>query len=140
MNTINDLQQITKDSIAILADKARENIIQNKYLLEKINIFKNEIITVKNLINNFWLNSNQQKINNIIASKYKEQLSLFNSNLKEEINKGQQKLKLLQKNSLSELSIEDRTLSQLSIDNFILNNTIYIYFIRIRRKIDCIYT
>ena len=124
MNTINDLQQITKDSIAILADKARENIIQNKYLLEKINIFKNEIITVKNLINNFWLNSNQQKINNIIASKYKEQLSLFNSNLKEEINKGQQKLKLLQKNSLSELSIEDRTLSQLSIDNFILNNTL----------------
>lgn len=124
MNTINDLQQITKDSIAILADKARENIIQNKYLLEKINIFKNEIITVKNLINNFWLNSNQQKINNIIASKYKEQLSFFNSNLKEEINKGQQKLKLLQKNSLSELSIEDRTLSQLSIDNFILNNTL----------------
>ena len=124
MNTINDLQQITKDSIAILADKARENIIQNKYLLEKINIFKNEIITVKNLINNFWLNSNQQKINNIIASKYKEQLSLFNSNLKEEINKGQQKLKLLHKNSLSELSIEDRTLSQLSIDNFILNNTL----------------
>ena len=124
MNTINDLQQITKDSIAILADKARENIIKNKYLLEKINIFKNEIITVKNLINNFWLNSNQQKINNIIASKYKEQLSLFNSNLKEEINKGQQKLKLLHKNSLSELSIEDRTLSQLSIDNFILNNTL----------------
>ena len=124
MNTINDLQQITKDSIAILADKARENIIQNKYLLEKINIFKNEIITVKNLINSFWLNSNQQKINNIIASKYKEQLSLFNSNLKEEINKGQQKLKLLHKNSLSELSIEDRTLSQLSIDNFILNNTL----------------
>ena len=95
MNTINDLQQITKDSIAILADKARENIIQNKYLIEKINIFKNEIITVKNLINNFWLNSNQQKINNIIASKYKEQLSLFNSNLKEEINKGQQKLKII---------------------------------------------
>ena len=124
MNTINDLQQITKDSIAILADKARENIIQNKYLLEKINIFKNEIITVKNLINNFWLNSNQQKINNIIASKYKEQLTLFNSNLKEEINKGQQKLKLLHKNSLSELSIEDGTLSQLSIDNFILNNTL----------------
>ena len=124
MNTINDLQQITKDSIAILADKARENIIKNKYLLEKINIFKNEIITVKNLINNFWLNSNQQKINNIIASKYKEQLSLFNSNLKEEINKGQQKLKLLHKNSLNELSIEDRTLSQLSIDNFILNNTL----------------
>ena len=124
MNTINDLQQITKDSIAILADKARENIIQNKYLLEKINIFKNEIITVKNLINSFWLNSNQQKINNIIASKYKEQLSLFNSNLKEEINKGQQKLKILHKNSLSELSIEDRTLSQLSIDNFILNNTL----------------
>ena len=124
MNTINDLQQITKDSIAILADKARENIIQNKYLLEKINIFNNEIITVKNLINSFWLNSNQQKINNIIASKYKEQLSLFNSNLKEEINKGQQKLKLLHKNSLSELSIEDRTLSQLSIDNFILNNTL----------------
>lgn len=124
MNTINDLQQITKDSIAILADKARENIIQNKYLLEKINIFKNEIITVKNLINSFWLNSNQQKINNIIASKYKEQLSLFNSNLEEEINKGQQKLKLLHKNSLSELSIEDRTLSQLSIDNFILNNTL----------------
>ena len=120
MNTINDLQQITKDSIAILADKARENIIQNKYLLEKINIFKNEIITVKNLINNFWLNSNQQKINNIIASKYKEQLSLFNSNLKEEINKGQQKLKLLHKNSF----ILNNTLSKLNSTTQSLNESI----------------
>ena len=124
MSTINDLQQFTKDSIAILADKGRENIFQNKYLLENINIFKKEIITVKNLINYFWLNSNQKKINNIIASKYKEQLILFNSQIKEEINKDLQKLKLIHKNSLNELSLEDRTLSQISIDNFILNNTL----------------
>jgi hypothetical protein len=124
MSTINDLQQFTKDSIAILADKGRENIFQNKYLLENINIFKKEIITVKNLINYFWLNSNQKKINNIIATKYKEQLILFNSQIKEEINKDLQKLKLIHKNSLNELSLEDRTLSQISIDNFILNNTL----------------
>jgi hypothetical protein len=60
---LNNRQQFTKDSIAILADKARENIIQNKYLSEKINIFKQEITTIKNLMNNFWKNSNKKNIN-----------------------------------------------------------------------------
>ena len=49
---------------------------------------------------------------------------LLNSHLKEEINKGLKKQKTLYKNSANELSIENRTLSQLNIDNFILNNTL----------------
>ena len=124
MNTINDRQQFTKDSIAILADHARENINQNKYLLEKINIFKQQIIVVKNLITNFWINSNQKNNKNIIAKKYIEELTLLNSRLKEEIHKDLSKQNLLYKKSINELSIENRTLSQLSIDNFILNNTL----------------
>ena len=124
MNTINDKQQFTKDSIAILASQAKTNIIKNQELLEKISIFKQEINRVKKLITNFSNNSNQKNINKKIAIKYKEQLALLNSHLKEEINKGLKKQKTLYKNSANELSIENRTLSQLNIDNFILNNTL----------------
>ena len=124
MNTINDKQQFTKDSIAILASQAKTNIIKNQELLEKISIFKQEINRVKKLITNFSNNSNQKNINKRIAIKYKEQLALLNSHLKEEINKDLKKQKTLYKNSANELSIENRTLSQLNIDNFILNNTL----------------
>ena len=124
MNTINDKQQFTKDSIAILASQAKTNIIKNQELLEKISIFKQEIYRVKKLITNFSINSNQKNINKRIAIKYKEQLALLNSHLKEEINKDLKKQKTLYKNSANELSIENRTLSQLNIDNFILNNTL----------------
>ena len=124
MNTINDKQQFAKDSIAILANQAKTNIIKNQELLEKINIFKQEIKTVKNLITNFSINSNQKNINKVIAIKYKEELTLLNTRLKEGINKDLNKQKALHKNSMNELSIENRTLSQLNIDNFILNNTL----------------
>ena len=124
MNTINDKQQFAKDSIAILANQAKTNIIKNQELLEKINIFKQEIKTVKNLITNFSINSNQKNINKVIAIKYKGQLTLLNTRLKEGINKDLDKQKALHKNSMNELSIENRTLSQLNIDNFILNNTL----------------
>ena len=124
MNTINDKQQFTKDSIAILANQAKTNIIKNQELLEKISIFKQQINGVKKLITNFSINSYQKNINKVIAIKYKEQLSLLNSYLKEGINKDLNKQKALYKNSVNELSIENRTLSQLNIDNFILNNTL----------------
>ena len=125
MNVINDNQQFTKDSIALLADQARENLVQNKFLLEKINIFKKEIITVKKLLTKFWENSNDKNKNNIIAKSYKDKLISLNTYLKEEINKDLNKQKILAQNSMNELSIENRTLSQLSIDNFILNNTLF---------------
>ena len=97
MNTINDKQQSAKDSIAILADQAKTNIIKNQELLEKINIFKQEIKTVKNLITNFSINSNQKNINKVIAIKYKEELTLLNTRLKEGINKDLNKQKALNK-------------------------------------------
>ena len=121
---LNNRQQFTKDSIAILADKARENIIQNKYLSEKINIFKQEITTIKNLMNNFWKNSNKKNINDKILSKYIEHLEQLNSYLKDDFKKNLNKLQILQKNSKNEFSYENSTLSQLSIDNFILKNTL----------------
>ena len=124
MDIINDKQQFAKDTIAILADKAKENIIQNKYLLEKIYIFKQQILEVKNLITEFSINSNQKNINNKIATKYKEKLTLLNSHLKGEIDKVLSKQKIIHKNSINELSIENKILSQLSIDNFILKNTL----------------
>ena len=121
---LNNRQQFTKDSIAILADKARENIIQNKYLSEKINIFKQEITTIKNLMNNFWKNSNKKNINDKILSKYIEHLEQLNSYLQDDFKKNLNKLQILQKNSKNEFSYENSTLSQLSIDNFILKNTL----------------
>ena len=121
---LNNRQQFTKDSIAILADKARKNIIQNKYLSEKINIFKQEITTIKNLMNNFWKNSNKKNINDKILSKYIEHLEQLNSYLKDDFKKNLNKLQILQKNSKNEFSYENSTLSQLSIDNFILKNTL----------------
>ena len=121
---LNYKQQFSKDSIAILADKARENIIQNKYLSEKLNIFKQQITTIKNLINNFWKNSNEKNISTKILSKYKEHLEVLKSYLKEDINKNSYKLNVIQKKSLNDYSYENRTLSQLSIDNFILKNTL----------------
>ena len=121
---LNYKQQFSKDSIAILADKARENIIQNKYLSEKLNIFKQQITTIKNLINNFWKNSNEKNISTKILSKYKEHLEVLKSYLKEDISKNSYKLNVLQKKSLNDYSYENRTLSQLSIDNFILKNTL----------------
>ena len=121
---LNNRQQFTKDSIAILAEKARENIIQNKYLSEKINIFKQEITTIKNLMNNFWKNSNKKNINDKILSKYIEHLEQLNSYLKDDFKKNLNKLQILQKNSKNEFSYENSTLSQLSIDNFILKNTL----------------
>ena len=121
---LNNRQQFTKDSIAILADKARENIIKNKYLSEKINIFKQEITTIKNLMNNFWKNSNKKNINDKILSKYIEHLEQLNSYLKDDFKKNLNKLQILQKNSKNEFSYENSTLSQLSIDNFILKNTL----------------
>ena len=121
---LNNRQQFTKDSIAILADKAKENIIQNKYLSEKINIFKQEITTIKNLMNNFWKNSNKKNINDKILSKYIEHLEQLNSYLKDDFKKNLNKLQILQKNSKNEFSYENSTLSQLSIDNFILKNTL----------------
>ena len=121
---LNNRQQFTKDSIAILADKARENIIQNKYLSEKINIFKQEITTIKNLMNNFWKNSNKKNMNDNILSKYIEHLEQLNSYLKDDFKKNLNKLQILQKNSKNEFSYENSTLSQLSIDNFILKNTL----------------
>ena len=94
---LNYKQQFSKDSIAIMADKARENIIQNKYLSEKLNIFKQQITTIKNLINNFWKNSNEKNISTKILSKYKEHLEVLKSYLKEDINKNSYKLNVLQK-------------------------------------------
>ena len=56
MNVFNEKQQFTKDSIAILANQAKTNIIKNQELLEKISIFKQEINEVKKLITNFSIN------------------------------------------------------------------------------------
>ena len=123
MNTINEKEQFTKYSLALLADKARTYIIQNKYLIEKIKAFKQEIILVKNSITNF-SNSSDKNNNNLIASKYNQQLSLLNNQLKEDINKILSKQNILYKNFIDDLNIKNRALSQLSIDNFILNNTL----------------
>lgn len=125
MNSINDLeQQNSKELITKLADEAKIHLNQNKYLLEIIGIFKQQIKTVKNFITNYSLNSNQLSNNCNLALKYKEQLSVLNSKLREEINKINKKQENILNNIRQDLSLANQTLTQFSVDNFILNNTI----------------
>ena len=125
MNSINDLeQQNSKELITKLADEAKIHLNQNKYLLEIIGIFKQQIKTVKNFITNYSLNSNQLSNNCNLALKYKEQLSVLNSKLREEINKNNKKQENILNNIRQDLSLANQTLTQFSVDNFILNNTI----------------
>ena len=128
MNSINELEEHnSKEEITRLADEARIHINQNKFLLEIIEIFKQQIKTVKNFITNYSLNSNQINNNNNLALKYKEQLSILNSKLKEDINKNNIKQENILNNIKQDLPLNNQTLSQFSIDNFILNNTINKY-------------
>ena len=125
MNSINELeQQNSKELITKLADEAKIHLNQNKFLLEIIGIFKQQIKTVKNFITNYSLNSNQISNNSNLALKYKEQLSALNSKLREEINKNNKKQKNILNNITEDLSLANQTLTQFSVDNFILNNTI----------------
>ena len=125
MNSINDLeQQNSKELITKLADEAKIHLSQNKFLLEIIEIFKQQIKTVKNFITNYSLNSNQISNNSNLALKYKEQLSVLNSKLREEINKNNKKQENILNNINQDLSLANQTLIQFSVDNFILNNTI----------------
>jgi len=125
MNSINDLEQHnSKELITKLADEAKIHLNQNKYLLEIIGIFKQQIKTVKNFITNYSLNSNQLSNNCNLALKYKEQLSVLNSKLREEINKNNKKQENILNNIAQDLSLANQTLTQFSVDNFILNNTI----------------
>ena len=130
---MNKDQQYTKESITKLADEAKTQINQNKYLLEIIEIFNNQISMVKGLITNYSLNAHQNNnSNNNLPLKYKDQLSLLNSKLKEEINKNIKKQESMLNNISQDLLGANQTLSQFSIDNFILNNTIYKYDSRIK--------
>ena len=100
-----------KDSIKILACKARDNIIQNKYLIEKIKLFNQQISLVKNIISK-----------SISLTTYKNFLSSLNSELKQEINKEKNK----QKDIIKKLGLIDtKCLSPINIDNFILDNTLH---------------
>ena len=121
----NKKKDYTKESITKLADEAKIQINHNKYLLEISEIYKQQISLVKNLITNYSLNSNQNiSINNDLAIKYKDELLLLNNKLKEEINKNINKQENILKNISEDLSDANQTLSQFTIDNFILNNTI----------------
>ena len=120
----------TKESITRLADQAKVQINQNKYLMEIIEIFKQQISIVKKIITNYSLSatekeSNKSKYN--LPLTYKKQLLLLNSKLKEEINKNLKKQENNINYILKDFSILNQTLSQFSIDNFILNNTINKY-------------
>ena len=126
MNSIS--KENTKESITRLADEAKIHINQNKYLFDIIGIFKQQISVVKNLITNYSLNLNQNnKTIYNLAFEYKNQLSSLNSKLKEEINKLLKK----QDNNINyisqDLSIKNQTLTEFSVDNFILKNTIKKY-------------
>ena len=127
MNSFNT-KKYTKDSIIILADEAKAKMEQNKYLIEIIDIFKKQISLVKNLITNHSSNHNLNSDSNInLALKYKHELLALKSKLKEEIDKKLKKQNINFKNISQDLSILNQALSQLSIDNFILNNTINKY-------------
>ena len=120
----------TKESITRLADQAKVQINQNKYLMEIIEIFKQQISIVKKIITNYSLSATEKENNKSkynLPLTYKKQLLLLNSKLKEEINKNLKKQENNINYILKDFSILNQTLSQFSIDNFILNNTINKY-------------
>ena len=57
MNSINKVN--TKKSLTRLAGEAKIQINENKYLLDIIGIFKEQITIVKNLFTNYTLNLNK---------------------------------------------------------------------------------
>ena len=127
MNSINT-REYTKDSIIIFANEAKLHINQNKNLLEIIEILKQQISKVKNLITNFSLNSNLDVNDSInLALNYKNLLLELKSKLKEDIFKNLKKQEINYNNISQELHTLNPILSQLSVDNFILNNTINKY-------------
>lgn len=133
MNSNNKKEDNAKESIKKLADEANSHINYNKYLLEIGKIFKQQIILVKNLITNYSLNSVQNTSTAYdLAIKYKNELLSLNIKVKEEINKNLNKQENILKNINSDLFIENQRLSQFSIDNFILNNTINKYDSKIK--------
>ncbi len=130
-------QQYTKESITILADEAKTQISRNKYLLEMIDIFNQQISMVKSLIKSYSSHNIQKKSkDNNPALNYKNQLSSLNAKLKEEINKNNKKHENLLNNISKESSEVNQTLSQFYIDNFILNNTISKYNYEIKALND----
>ena len=126
--TSNNKKENTKESIIRLADEAKMQINQNKYLLEIIEIFKQQITTVKKIITNYSFNSNQKNksIYNLSLA-YKENLFSLNSRLKDEINKNIKK----QENNINYIAKDlleaNQTLSHIYDDNFILKNEINKY-------------
>ena len=127
MNSINT-REYTKDSIIIFANEAKLHINQNKNLLEIIEILKQQISKVKNLITNYSLNSNLDINDSInLALNYKNLLLELKSKLKEDIFKNLKKQEINYNNISQELHTLNPILSQLSVDNFILNNTINKY-------------
>ena len=91
MNSINT-REYTKDSIIIFANEAKLHINQNKNLLEIIEILKQQISKVKNLITNYSLNSNLDINDSInLALNYKNLLLELKSKLKEDIFKNLKK-------------------------------------------------
>ena len=135
MNSFNEQgQNNTKESITRLADEAKVQLSQNKYLLEKVKIFKQQITIVKNFITNYTLNSNQKSNNCNLSLKYREQLFVLNSKLKDELSKNLKKHENILNNLSQDLSDANQTLSQFSIDNFILNNIPISHIIIISRN------
>ena len=93
-----------------------------------IGIFKQQISVVKNIITDYSLNSGEssKKIFNL-PFQYKEQLSSLNVKLKEDINKNLKKNENTINCFSQDILVASQTLSQIRIDNFILNNTITKY-------------
>ena len=127
MNSINKKEN-RKESITRLADEAKQHINKNKYLIEIIEIFKQQISIVKNIIRNYSSNTSQNdKSKDNLPIRYREQLSSLNERLKEEVNKNLTKHNNSINYILKDLSNSNQVLAQFSIDNFILNNTINKY-------------
>lgn len=126
MNSFSESElQINKEELTKLADEARGKINKNRYLLDMINIFKQQILFVKNLITILSCNKNNNyssKYKDILN--YKEQIYLLNKNLKEEYGKILKKQNNFNNNISNNIFDEDLILTQTSENNFILHNTI----------------
>ena len=125
MSTREIKENISPKLLAILANEANINIQKNKYILETIQIYKNQINEIKNIFK-----SNKEENNNVnkktkinIISEYITKLNSLKNNYNKELKKIKEKDNEYTNKLFNNFSLE-LSLENLTSDNFILENTL----------------
>ena len=124
MSTREIKENISPKLLAILANEANINIQKNKYILETIQIYKNQINEIKNIFKSNKEENNVNKKTKInIISEYIIKLNSLKNNYNKELKKIKEKDNEYTNKLFNNFSLE-LSLENLTSDNFILENTL----------------